>query len=142
MAKVGVKITVKAVDPGVFYTTAGDAANCPEFVVAAWGPDWPAASTVIPPLFDGRQIVPQGNQNFSQLNETAVNEGIDKVLAITDQDEAAKEWGKLDKMIMEDYAPIFPLLNDKAIFIVGKNVKNAFMHAFYGQPDLAALGVK
>jgi peptide/nickel transport system substrate-binding protein len=142
MKKVGVNVKIAAVDPGVYYTTIGDTAKEPEFVIAAWGPDWPSASTVIPPLFDGRQIVPQGNQNFSQLNEPSINAEIDRVLAITDQDEAAKEWGKVDKKIMEEFAPIFPLLNDKAIFIVGKNVKNAFMHAFYGQPDLAALGVK
>jgi peptide/nickel transport system substrate-binding protein len=141
MKKVGVNVKVKAVDPGVFYTTAGDAANCPEFVVAAWGPDWPAASTVIPPLFDGRQIVPQGNQNFSQLNVPEINAEMDRISAITDQDESAKAWGDLDEKILRDHAPIFPLLYDKAIFVQGKNVTGAFMHAFYGQPDMAALGV-
>ena len=71
-----------------------------------------------------------------------VNSEIDRISAITDQDKAAEEWGNLDKKIMQDYSPIFPLLNDKAIFIVGKNVKGAFMHAFYGEPDVSSLGVK
>ena len=142
MKKVGVTITVQAVDPGVFYTTAGDTKTEPEFVVAAWGPDWPAASTVIPPLFDGRQIVPQGNQNFSQLNDKAVNDEMDRISAITDQDAAAKAWGDLDEKIMRDDAPVFPLLYDKAIFIQGTGVTGAFLHAFYGQPDMVALGVK
>ncbi len=141
MKKVGVTVKVMSVDPGVFYTTAGDAAKEPEFVVAAWGPDWPAASTVIPPLFDGRQIVPQGNQNFSQLNVPEVNTEMDRISAITDQDESAKAWGDLDEKIMRDYAPIFPLLYDKSIFMQGKNVTGAYMHAFYGQPDMAALGI-
>jgi peptide/nickel transport system substrate-binding protein len=141
MAKIGVKITIAAVDPGVYYSTIGDVKKQPEFGVAGWGPDWPAASTVIPPLFDGRQIVPTGNQNFSQLNEPAVNAEMDRIAAETDLDKAAEDWGKLDETIIKDYAPIFPLLNEKAIYLVGKNVKGAFMHAFYGEPDISALGV-
>jgi peptide/nickel transport system substrate-binding protein len=142
MKKVGVTIKVASVDPGVYYTTIGDIKKEPEFVIAAWGPDWPSASTVIPPLFDGAQIVPQGNQNFAQLNDPAINAEIARIQGLTDADEATKAWGDLDEKIMKEQAPIFPLLNDKAIFIVGKNVKGAFMHAFYGEPDMAALGVK
>lgn len=142
MKKIGVTIEIAAVDPSVYYSTIGDISKEPEFVIAAWGPDWPAASTVIPPLFDGRQIVPTGNQNFSQLNVDEVNKEMDRISGLTDADEANKAWGDLDEMILRDHAPIFPLLNDKAIFIVGKSVKGAFMHGFYGQPDMAALGVK
>jgi peptide/nickel transport system substrate-binding protein len=142
MKAIGVKITINAVDPGVYYSTIGDVKKQSEFGVAGWGPDWPAASTVIPPLFDGRQIVPTGNQNFSQLNVAAVNTEMDRIAAMTDLDAAAKAWGDLDETILKDYAPIFPLLNEKAIFLVGKNVKGAFMHAFYGEPDVSALGVK
>jgi peptide/nickel transport system substrate-binding protein len=141
MKKVGVTVEIAAVDPSVYYSTIGDIKKEPEFVIAAWGPDWPAASTVIPPLFDGRQIVPTGNQNFSQLNVAAINEEMDRINSLTDADEASKAWGNLDEKIMKEHAPIFPLLNDSAIFIIGKNVKGAFMHSFYGQPDMAALGV-
>jgi peptide/nickel transport system substrate-binding protein len=142
MARAGVKINIAAVDSSVYYTTIGDIKKEPEFVIAAWGPDWPSASTVIPPLFDGRQIVPQGNQNFSQLNVPEINAEMDRIAGLTNADEANKAWGDLDEKIMKDYAPIFPLLNDKAIFVFGKNIKGAFMHGFYGQPDMAALGVK
>ena len=142
MKKIGVTIKIAAIDQSVYYSTIGDIKKEPEFVIAAWGPDWPNASTVIPPLFDGEQIVPTGNQNFSQLNDPEINKEINRIGALTDLDEAAEAWGNLDEKIMKEHAPIFPLLNDKAIFIVGKNVKGAFMHSFYGQPDMAALGVK
>ena len=66
---------------------------------------------------------------------------MDRIAAETDLDQAAKDWGNLDETILRDYAPIFPLLNEKAIFLVGKNVKGAFMHAFYGEPDVSALSV-
>ena len=142
MKRAGVTIKIAAVDSGVYYTTIGDIKKEPEFVIAAWGPDWPAASTVIPPLFDGRQIVPQGNQNFSQLNDPVVNAEMDRISALTDATAANQAWGNLDEKIMTDYSPIFPLLNDKAIFLSGSNVKGMFMHGFYGEPDVSALGVK
>jgi peptide/nickel transport system substrate-binding protein len=142
MKRAGVTITIAQVDPAVYYTTIGDIKKEPEFVIAAWGPDWPAASTVIPPLFDGRQIVPQGNQNFSQLNEKAVNDEIDRISSLTDADEANKAWGELDEKIMKEFAPIFPLLNDKAIFLYGSNVTGTYLHGFYGELDMVSLGVK
>ena len=141
LAKAGIKGTIKQIDAAVYYTTIGDIAKEPEIVFAAWGPDWPSAGTVIPPLLDGRQIVPQGNQNFSQLNVPEINSEIDRIQAITDQSKAATEWGNLDEKIMKDYAPFVPLLNDKAIYLLGKDVKGAFLHAFYGEPDLSAIGV-
>ena len=141
LEKVGIRAKVNQIDSAVYYTTIGDTAKEPEIVFAAWGPDWPSAGTVIPPLFDGRQIVPQGNQNFAQLNEKAVNDEIDRISAITDQEEAAKEWGNLDEKMMKEYAPIVPLLNDKAIFLFGKDVKGAFMHAFYGEIDVCSVSV-
>lgn len=142
MKRAGVNINIAQVDSSVYYTTIGDIAREPEFVIAAWGPDWPSASTVIPPLFDGRQIVPQGNQNFAQFNDAGVNAEMDRIAALTDSTEANKAWGALDETIMKDHSPIFPLLNDKAIFLFGSSVKGAFLHGFYGQPDMVALGVK
>ncbi|MCU1594676.1 MAG: hypothetical protein JWO12_2068 [Frankiales bacterium] len=141
MKKIGVTIKVASVDSGVYYTTIGDIKKEPEFAIAAWGPDWPSASTVIPPLFEGKQIVPQGNQNFAQLNDPATNAEIARITALTDANAANKAWGDLDEKMMTEQAPIFPLLNDKAIFIYGKNVTGVFLHGFYGEPDMAALGV-
>ncbi len=141
LAKAGIRAKINQIDSAVYYTTIGNAAKEPEIVFAAWGPDWPSAGTVIPPLLDGRQIVPEGNQNFSQLNDPAVNAEIDRIGAITDQEKAATEWGNLDEKIMKEQAPFVPLLNDKAIYLFGKNVKGAFMHAFYGEIDLSAVGV-
>ncbi|MGB8652746.1 MAG: ABC transporter substrate-binding protein [Mycobacteriales bacterium] len=142
MARVGIKINIAQVDQSVYYSTIGDIKKEPEFVIAAWGPDWPAPSTVIPPLFDGRQIVPQGNQNFSQLNEDSINKEMDRITSITNVNDANKAWGDLDEKIMTEFAPILPLLNDKAVYVVGSNVTNLYIHSFYGDPDLAALGVK
>jgi peptide/nickel transport system substrate-binding protein len=142
MKKLGVTIKVKSVDSSVYYDTIGDTKNETEFVLAGWGPDWPSAISVIPPLFDGRQIVPTGNQNFAQLNDAGVNSKIDEISKMTDLDKANEEWAKLDKKIMTDLSPIFPLLNEKAIFLAGSQVKGAYMMALFGSIDLSNLSVK
>jgi peptide/nickel transport system substrate-binding protein len=142
MKKLGITIKIKSVDSAVFYDTVGDIKNETEFVVAGWGPDWPSAISVIPPLFDGRQIVPTGNQNFSQLNVPELNTEMDRIAALKDVDEANKAWAALDKKILTDYAPIFPLLNEKQVFLFGKNVKGAYMMSLFGSIDLSNLSVK
>ena len=142
MAAVGVKITIAAVDQSVYGAAIGDIKKEPEFVIGAWGPDWPSASTVLPPLFDGRQIVPTGNQNFSQLNDPAINAEMDRIGALTDTEAANKAWGNLDEKIMTDLAPIFPLVDDNLIFVSGRNVQGSYVHGFYGSPDLVSLSVK
>ncbi len=142
LAKAGIDVTIQQVPQAVYYTTIGDIKKEPELVFAAWGPDWPSASTVIPPLFAGDQIVPQGNQNFAQLNDPATNAAIKKIQSNTNLEDAAKAWGDLDETMMKDQAPIVPLLNDKAIFVYGSGVKGAFLHGFYGYIDIAAVGVK
>jgi len=140
LARAGIEVTVDQKDPSVYYTEIGDAAKQPEMVTAAWGPDWPNASTVLPPLFDGRQIKQQGNQNFSQLNDPAINKEMDEISAITDLDEQGKRWGELDKKIME-LAPVVPILYDKLLLVSGSKVQGDYIHAFYGEYDMASLSV-
>ena len=142
MAGVGVKITIAAVDQSVYFDAIGDIKKEPEFVFYGWSPNWPSPSTVIPPLFDGRQIVPTGNNNLSQLNDPTINAEIDRIGTLTDTDAANQAWGDLDEKLMTDFAPILPLLNDKLIFLSGSNVKGSYVHGFYGAPDLASLSVK
>lgn len=141
LARANIKAEIISVDASVYFTTIGEAAKSPALGFASWAPDWPSASTVIPPLFDGRLIQPQGNQNFSQYNNPEVNERIDEISAMTDPEEAQKAWGELDERIMED-APWVPLVFERGIDLWGSNVKGAYKHQFYGHLDIAALSVK
>jgi peptide/nickel transport system substrate-binding protein len=86
-----------------------------------WGADWPSASTVIPPSFDGRQIA-DGASNYSQLNDPKVNSEIDRINKITDPVKAAKEWEKLDKHIVKDIISIVPTGYFKQVQIAGSKI--------------------
>ena len=135
------KVTLNAINPDVYYDTIGKTATQGDLSLAGWGPDWPSGSSVIPPLFDGRQIKPEGNQIFSQLNDPAVNSGIDAANAETDLTKQATMWGDLDQLVVVDKAAVIPLIYGTTNQMVGSKVKGAFLHAFYGEIDMATLSV-
>lgn len=141
MAKAGIKVNLKLVDPSVYYTEIGKSKTQNGLVVAGWGPDWPNASTVIPPLFDGRQIKTEGNQNFCELNDPAINKRMDEALAETDLGKQGEIWAELDETISKTGC-IIPFTVDKSVFVAGSKVKNLFIHPFYGEPDAVALAVE
>jgi peptide/nickel transport system substrate-binding protein len=87
---------------------------------SAWAPDWPTASTVYKPLYHGSQIG-DGRYNNSHFNDPAVNEAIDKTLAISDPAKQGEEWMKIDKMIMEK-VPQIPYVYPRRQLMVGSNV--------------------
>ncbi len=135
------KVTLNAINSDVYYDTIGKPATQGDLSLAGWGPDWPNGSSVIPPLFDGRQIKSEGNQIFSQLNDQDVNAKIDAANAETDLTKQAALWGDLDEMVVKDKAAIIPLIWGTTNQMVGSKVKGAFLHAFYGEVDLATLSV-
>ena len=140
LARVGIEVNLRLLDNAVYYTEVGKPKQQNGIVNAGWGPDWPNASTVIPPLFDGRQIKQEGNQNFAELNDPEINRLMDEAQATTDADEQRRLWEELDRKVMETGA-IFPYAYDKVIFVSGSKVRNQFIHPFYGEPDAVALGV-
>lgn len=141
LGRVGIKVNLRLVDTAVYYTEIGKPKVNNGIALAGWGPDWPNASTVIPPLFDGRQIKQEGNQIFTELNDPAINAAIDAASAETDPAKQADLWGELDRKVMETGA-VVPFTVDRSIFVTGSKVKGLFLHPFYGEPDAVALSVE
>ena len=135
--KAGFKIVLKPIESKTYYDEIGKIKNPFDFYLGGWGADWPSAATVIPPTLDGRKIA-DGSPNYSHFNDPEVNTEIDRISAITDLQEAANEWGKLDKKIMEKF-PYVPYLYDKNFQLYGPNVKGVFMSPVLGQPSLNGL---
>ena len=104
-----------------------------------WIPDWPNGSSVIPPLFDGRNLGP-GSVNLSYLNDERINEMIDNALQEPDLQRQYPLWGELDSEIQKLAATI-PLMYNNALRMHGSNVRGAFIHSRYGMPDLSAMGL-
>jgi peptide/nickel transport system substrate-binding protein len=114
----------------------------PGLFLAGWGADWPSGGPFLGPIFDGRQIVKDGdNFNNAQLNDPSVNNEIDAINKITDLKAAAVRWGALDKKIGEQALTV-PLYHPVYKRLFGKNIKNVVISDWTGVLDVAQVAVK
>ena len=67
-AKAGIKVKPNPIEAGQYYSIVFDPDKAGDLMCAGWGPDWPNASTVIPPLF-----TPAGGFDLSQVDDKAFN---------------------------------------------------------------------
>ncbi|HEY3502904.1 MAG TPA: ABC transporter substrate-binding protein [Actinocatenispora sp.] len=133
LQQVGFKVVLKPIDSASYYTQIGKNHNPYDLYFAGWGSDWPSGSTIIPPVFDGRNIQAQGNSTYPYFNSDTVNTEIDKLNKESAND-AAPGWAALDKKIMTTYAPVVPVYYDKAYQLYGTNVGNMKIGQSSGWP--------
>lgn len=139
LKKIGVTVNLNVIETSVYYETIGTPSQQHDAAITGWCPDWASsASTIIPPLFDGRNITEKGNSNLAQINDPTINARIDEIGALP-ADEAVSAWGDLDKEIM-GLSPIAPLVFGKAIFLPGENI--AGYNPSTSMTDLTIVGLK
>jgi peptide/nickel transport system substrate-binding protein len=93
----GITVNLAPLPPGSYYSTVFDPAKAGDFGVAGWGPDWPNASTVIPPLF-----TQEGGWDLSQVEDDAFNAEVKAAQVETDRAKQATMWQELNKKTMEN----------------------------------------
>ncbi|WP_406247459.1 ABC transporter substrate-binding protein [Microbacterium sp. M] len=139
LKKIGVTVNLNVIETSVYYETIGTPSQQHDAAITGWCPDWASsASTIIPPLFDGRNITEKGNSNLAQINDPTINARIDEIGALP-ADEAVSAWGDLDEEIM-GLSPIAPLVFGKAIFLPGENI--AGYNPSTSMTDLTIIGLK
>jgi peptide/nickel transport system substrate-binding protein len=90
--------------------------------------------------FNGKNIKPVNNNNYSHLDVPEVNEAMDKAAAVTDIEERAKAWAEVDRLVMEQ-APIVPYVWDKQGNARSANVKGV-VNRFNATWDYAFTSIK
>ncbi len=110
LAPIGITANITPIQRANYFSTVDNTSNSYDLVWMDWIADWPNASTILPVLFDGRQIakLPQSNQDISYLNDPAINSQIDKIAAMPDANAAITAYGALDQQIMKE-ASVVPL---------------------------------
>ncbi len=79
------------------------------------------AQSLLQPLFSGANILPKGNVNFAELNDTAINSVIARAAAAAAPATRAVLWAKVDDMVMSS-AAVIPYLWDNLILLRASNV--------------------
>ena len=97
-------------------------------VTAGWGPDWPNASTVIPPLFTH-----DGGFNLSQVDDKAFNDGVAAALGRdSTAPKQATQWQALNKEAMQNVVRHPDALRPRPAHRPATKVGNVYLWAAYG----------
>jgi peptide/nickel transport system substrate-binding protein len=112
--KLGFKVDMKYVTRDSMYTKYCQVpANQPDVCPSVgWLKDFADPETLLGPVFNGKNILQQGNSNFALLDDPKVNEAMDKAEVVNDPAERNKAWGEVDKLVTEA-APSILWLWDK-----------------------------
>jgi len=122
LKNMGFNIVLRQVQHQTMYTKycnspAAKVAICPN---VGWLKDFSDPQTILDPTFNGKNILAQGNSNWSQLDVPAVNKAMDKA-ELLPKEQRAQAWADIDKMIMEQ-APAVVWIWDNDVLIESSNV--------------------
>jgi peptide/nickel transport system substrate-binding protein len=110
---------------------------CPS---VGWLKDFADPQTMVDPVFNGKNIVPNGNVNWSLLNDKALNAKMDKAETIVGDAARAKAWADIDKDVMATGAAI-PWMWDKPYLVRSANV-NPVLNQANAAWDLSSISLK
>jgi peptide/nickel transport system substrate-binding protein len=119
LSKAGINVKLNPIEASAYYTTIFNPDRATELMNNGWGPDWPNASTVIPPLF-----TPNGGWDVGEVNDKAFNAKVNEALSETDRTKQADMWKALNKEAMQQ-AWVVPTLFEKDLRLGGSKVKSA-----------------
>jgi peptide/nickel transport system substrate-binding protein len=140
--KLGFKVRLRLVTQDAMYTRfcnvpGANVAICPN---VSWGKDFADAQTILDPTFNGKNIVPQGNSNWPELDDPDINAAMDKAELISDPKERAEAWAKIDLMVTEQ-APLVAWIWDKQALLKAADTNGA-VSQFNSMWDLSWTSLK
>ncbi|MFY1624894.1 ABC transporter substrate-binding protein [Micromonospora sp. WMMD735] len=141
LERAGFRITLRNIPDDAKLDEIKKKNNPWDLYIGNWAADWPSGASILPVLYDGRTIKAEGNSNQAYFNDPAVNAEIDRIQAMPPADQGP-EWGKLDRRIMTEYAPVVPLFVDVAYTVHGSKVGGVFISSVFGYPSFVDAHVK
>jgi peptide/nickel transport system substrate-binding protein len=141
-AKLGFDVEMRYVTRDSMYTKFCQVpSNQPDVCPSVgWLKDFADPETLLGPVFNGKNILEEGNSNFSLLDDPALNDQMDEAEAVTDPKERAAAWGEVDKAVTEA-APGIPWLWDKQPMLRSSDV-NAVVSQSNASWDLTFTSVQ
>ncbi|WP_043265956.1 ABC transporter substrate-binding protein [Streptomyces sp. CT34] len=141
LTKAGFNVQKKEVDSSSWYQQMGKVDNGFDVYLTGWGQDWPDASTVIPPSYDGRTIQ-DGSSNYSHVRDKHISDEIDRIEQIPDIQKQTAEWQKLHHYIVEKVNPAVPVFYTKVLQLYGSKIGGARYNTDTNYLDVNTLFVK
>jgi len=143
LQKIGFKVKTISVQHSAMYTRfCGVPKNAPNICPnVGWIADFHEPQADLDANFDGTNILPANNVNWSQLNDPAINKLMAKAKLELNSEKRWAEWGQIDKMITESAAAI-PWLWEASPTLYSNKVTHATELWNGGEPDVSFMSVK
>jgi peptide/nickel transport system substrate-binding protein len=137
LEQLGFKVQFQPVEHSTMYTKFCSVVDnepnvCPN---VGWLKDYLDGQGMIDIPFNGSSINPENNSNWPQLDNKAINDALNKAKLITDPQQRAAEYGKIDDMITAQ-APAIPWVWDNQGNISSKDVATV-INQFNANTDLS-----
>ena len=121
--KLGFNLNLRIVPQDTLYTKfcgvpKANVAICPN---VGWFKDFVDPQSMLDPTFNGDNILQQGNVNWPQLNDPAINAAMKKAALAPVGPERNKAWAAINDMIIAQ-APAIPYIWDKTALIASKDI--------------------
>jgi peptide/nickel transport system substrate-binding protein len=121
--RLGFHVRLRRFSPGTVFgkfcgVPSAHVAVCP---TAGWLNDFADPQTFLDPTFNGENILPSGNSNWSQLDDPDINDRMRRAAVLTDPGERARAWADIDDRVTA-LAPAIPYLWVRQANIRSENV--------------------
>jgi len=123
-----------------YYETIGTKGTTYGVALAGWCADYFDPYDYINVLLDGRSIQQTNNVDLAFFDNAALNKQMDAAADLSG-DARAAAYAKLDKEIMQKYAPWVPYYIASNRYFVSSRVKNWIYSSYLGEPYINALSV-
>jgi peptide/nickel transport system substrate-binding protein len=142
LQKLGFKVNFRATPRDTMFSKfCAVPTNEPEICPSVgWLKDFADPQTMIDPVFNGKNIIQNGNVNWEQLNDPTLNKAMDKAETIVGDKARAQAWANIDKQVMGT-ASALTWLWDKPILVRSANV-NPVINQANAAWDLSSMSVK
>jgi peptide/nickel transport system substrate-binding protein len=142
MESLGFKLNFRIVPQDTLYTKfcsvpSAKVAICPN---VGWFKDFADPQSMLDATFNGKNILQQGNVNWPQLNDPAINTAMKAASTVPVGPERNQAWAKINHQIAEQ-APAIPWIWDKTASVGSKDVNQA-VNGYYTTHDLSFTSIK
>jgi peptide/nickel transport system substrate-binding protein len=140
--KMGFKLNYRKVPQDTLYTKfcgvpKSNYVICPN---VGWFKDFTDPQSLLEPTFKGEAIKPQGNVNWSLLDDKKINDAMTQAALAPAGTERSQAWADINKQIVEQAVAI-PYVWDDNITLWSKDVEGA-MNAYFSGPDFSFTTLK
>jgi peptide/nickel transport system substrate-binding protein len=128
--KLGFKVDMKYVVRDSMYTKFCQVpSNQPDVCPSVgWLKDFADPETLLGPVFNGKNILDEGNANWALLDDPEINKAMDDAEVINEPEERNVAWGEIDKKLTDTAAGI-PWLWDKQPMLLSTDVNGVVNEA-------------